>query len=145
VTTVIAYILGKGETSADLPEDSALPEVESVAGSAAIDQSGEVVEIPASDIPAYGSDLEDFEAAYCAHIEAQAVINTKNNQRLLDAVKTGGVTKVNVATILSISFIEGFVKAHQTSPSEKDFRKFGAEARKRVKDKTKEYMRLLTG
>jgi pyruvate dehydrogenase E2 component (dihydrolipoamide acetyltransferase) len=52
VTTVIAYILGKGETSADLPEDSALPEVESVAGSAAIDQSGEVVEIPASDIPA---------------------------------------------------------------------------------------------
>jgi len=64
---------------------------------------------------------------------------------LLDAIQTGGVTKVNVATVLSIAFIEGFVKAYQSSPGEKDFRKFGIAARDRVKEKTKEYMRLFAG
>lgn len=61
---------------------------------------------------------------------------------LLDAIRTGGVTKVNVATILSISFIEGFVDAYQANPSEKDFRKLGGPARDRVKTKAKEYLRL---
>lgn len=64
---------------------------------------------------------------------------------LLDAIQTGGVTKVNVATILSISFIEGFIDAYNANPSEKDFRKLGAPARERVKEKTKEYMRLFAG
>lgn len=64
---------------------------------------------------------------------------------LLDAIQTGGVTKVNVATALSIAFIEGFVKAYQANPSEKDFRKFGTAARDMVKEKTKEYMRLFAG
>jgi fructose/tagatose bisphosphate aldolase len=64
---------------------------------------------------------------------------------LLDAIKTGGVTKVNVATILSISFIEGFVGAYQANPSEKDFRKLGDPGRKMVKEKTKEYIRLFAG
>ena len=64
---------------------------------------------------------------------------------LLDAIQTGGVTKVNVATILSISFIEGFVDAYNAKPSEKDFRKLGGPARERVKEKTKEYMRLFAG
>ncbi len=44
VTTVIAYILGKGESSDDLPED------ESVMEPAAVDRSEDVVETPASDI-----------------------------------------------------------------------------------------------
>lgn len=64
---------------------------------------------------------------------------------LLDAIQTGGVTKVNVATILSISFIEGFIKAYQANPSEKDFRRLGTVARDGVKEKTKEYMRLFAG
>ena len=64
---------------------------------------------------------------------------------LLDAIKTGGVTKVNVATILSIAFIDGFVASYQQKPSEKDFRKLGAPARDRVKEKVKEYMRLFAG
>jgi len=64
---------------------------------------------------------------------------------LLDAIKTGGVSKVNVATILSIAFIDGFVGAHQQKPSEKDFRKLGAPGRDRVKEKVKEYMRLFAG
>lgn len=64
---------------------------------------------------------------------------------LLDAIQTGGVTKVNVATILSVSFIEGFVEAYKNNPSEKDFRKFGESARVRVKEKVKEYMRLFAG
>jgi fructose-bisphosphate aldolase class II len=64
---------------------------------------------------------------------------------LLDAIQTGGVTKVNVATILSISFIEGFVKAYQDNPSEKDFRKLANPARRRVKEKAKEYLLLFAG
>lgn len=64
---------------------------------------------------------------------------------LLDAIKTGGVTKVNVATILSISFIEGFIEAYKVNTSEKDFRKLGGPARDRVKEKTKEYMKLFAG
>ncbi len=51
VTTVIAYILGKGETSDDLPKDLASSGVESVAEPAGVDQSGEAAEIPTSDIP----------------------------------------------------------------------------------------------
>jgi fructose-bisphosphate aldolase class II len=64
---------------------------------------------------------------------------------LLDAIQTGGVTKVNVATILSVSFIEGFITAYKNNPSEKDFRKFGESARNRVKEKVKEYIRLFAG
>lgn len=64
---------------------------------------------------------------------------------LLDAIQTGGVTKVNVATILSISFIDGFVKAYQARPGEKDFRKLAGPGRDRVKEKTKEYIRLFAG
>jgi len=64
---------------------------------------------------------------------------------LLDAIQTGGVTKVNVATVLSVSFIEGFIQAYQANPSEKDFRRLGGPARNRVKEKTKEYMRLFAG
>lgn len=70
---------------------------------------------------------------------------TKGEGTLLDAIQTGGVSKVNVATILSISFIEGFVQAYQANPGEKDFRKLGGPARDRVKEKTKEYMRLFAG
>jgi len=69
----------------------------------------------------------------------------KGEGTLLDAIKTGGVTKVNVATALSIAFIEGFVKAYQANPSEKDFRKFGTTARDMVKEKAKEYIRLFAG
>lgn len=64
---------------------------------------------------------------------------------LLDAIQTGGVTKVNVATILSISFIQGFVEAYQARPGEKDFRKLAGPGRERVKEKTKEYIRLFAG
>jgi len=64
---------------------------------------------------------------------------------LLDAIQTGGVTKVNVATVLSVSFIDGFIAAYNERPSEKDFRKLGAPARDRVKEKVKEYMRLFAG
>jgi len=64
---------------------------------------------------------------------------------LLDAIQTGGVTKVNVATALSIAFIEGFIQAYQANPSEKDFRKLGGPARDKVKEKTKLYMRLFAG
>jgi len=70
---------------------------------------------------------------------------TKGEGTLLDAIQTGGVSKVNVATILSISFIEGFVQAYKASPGEKDFRKLGGPARDRVKEKTKEYIRLFAG
>jgi fructose-bisphosphate aldolase class II len=64
---------------------------------------------------------------------------------LLDAIQTGGVTKVNVATILSVSFIQGFIEAYNANPSEKDFRNLGKVARDRVKEKVKEYMRLFAG
>jgi len=70
---------------------------------------------------------------------------TKGEGTLLDAIQTGGVSKVNVATILSISFIEGFVQAYKANPGEKDFRKLGGPARDRVKEKTKEYIRLFAG
>jgi len=69
----------------------------------------------------------------------------KGEGTLLDAIKTGGVTKVNVATALSIAFIEGFIKAYQANPSEKDFRRFGNAARGMVKEKAKEYIRLFAG
>jgi len=64
---------------------------------------------------------------------------------LLDAIQTGGVTKVNVATALSIAFIDGFVAAHKANPSEKDFRVLGRAARHQVKEATKKYMRLFAG
>lgn len=64
---------------------------------------------------------------------------------LLQAIQTGGVTKVNVATIFSIEFIRGFVETYQTNKSEKDFRKFGESARHAVKDKAKTYLRLFAG
>jgi len=64
---------------------------------------------------------------------------------LLDAIQTGGVTKINVATILSIEFIRGFVETYQANPSEKDFRRLGEPARNRVQEKTEEYMRLFAG
>jgi len=75
----------------------------------------------------------------------KAIKLTKGEGTLLDAIQTGGVTKVNVATILSISFIEGFVEAYRANPSEKDFRRLGGPARDRVKEKTKEYIRLFSG
>ncbi len=64
---------------------------------------------------------------------------------LLDAIQTGGVTKVNVATIFSIAFIEGFTKAFANNPDEKDFRKLGGPARDCVKETTKRYLRLFAG
>ncbi len=69
----------------------------------------------------------------------------KGEGTLLDAIQTGGVTKVNVATVLSIAFIDGFIDAYKAKPSEKDFRKLGGPARERVKEKTKEYIRLFSG
>jgi fructose/tagatose bisphosphate aldolase len=75
----------------------------------------------------------------------KGIVLQKGEGTLLDAIKTGGVTKVNVATALSIAFIEGFVKAYQANPGEKDFRKFGTAARDRVKEKAKEYIRLFAG
>ena len=59
-------------------------------------------------------------------------------------LQTGGVTKVNVATALSLAFIEGFIKAYHAHPSEKDFRKFGDAARDKVKEKAKEYICLFS-
>jgi fructose-bisphosphate aldolase class II len=64
---------------------------------------------------------------------------------LLDAIQTGGVTKVNVATALSIAFINGFVDAYEKNPSEKDFRKLGGPGRDLVKEKTKQYIHLFAG
>jgi len=64
---------------------------------------------------------------------------------LLDAIKTGGVTKINVATALSIAFIDGFIEAYQVNPGEKDFRKLARLGRERVKEKVKEYIRLFSG
>ncbi|MEM1515509.1 MAG: class II fructose-bisphosphate aldolase, partial [Candidatus Bathyarchaeia archaeon] len=64
---------------------------------------------------------------------------------LLDAIKIGGVTKVNVSTALSIAFINGFIEAWKTNQSEKDFRIFGENARNKVKEKVKEYIRLFMG
>jgi len=78
-------------------------------------------------------------------VKNKAIELTKGEGTLLDAIQTGGVTKVNVATILSISFIEGFIEAYRANPSEKDFRRLGGPARDRVKEKTKEYMRLFAG
>lgn len=77
--------------------------------------------------------------------EMKGIKLLKGEGTLLDAIKTGGVTKVNVATALSIAFIEGFIDAYKANPSEKDFRKFGSAARDRVKEKVKEYMRLFAG
>ncbi|MEM2463999.1 MAG: class II fructose-bisphosphate aldolase [Candidatus Bathyarchaeia archaeon] len=64
---------------------------------------------------------------------------------LLDAIRFGGVTKVNVATALSIAFISGFIEAWKTNPAEKDFRKFGENARNKVKEKVKGYIKLFYG
>ena len=64
---------------------------------------------------------------------------------LLDAIQTGGVSKVNVATALSIAFINGFVDAYEKNPSEKDFRKLGGPGRDLVKEKTKQYIHLFAG
>jgi len=77
--------------------------------------------------------------------EEKGIKLSEGEGTLLDAIKTGGVTKVNVATILSISFIEGFIDSYQANPSEKDFRKLGGPGRERVKEKTKDYIRLFAG
>jgi len=78
-------------------------------------------------------------------VQKHGIQLTGGEGTLLDAIRTGGVTKVNVATVLSIAFIEGFVQAYRANPSEKDFRKLGGPARDRVKEKAKEYMRLFAG
>jgi len=77
--------------------------------------------------------------------EAKGIRLAEGEGTLLDAIQTGGVTKVNVATIISIEFIRGFTDAYAANPSEKDFRKLGEPARARVKEKTKQYMRLFAG
>lgn len=77
--------------------------------------------------------------------EEKGIELKKGEGTLLDAIQTGGVTKVNVATALSIAFIDGFTGAYQANPSEKDFRKLGVPGRDRVKEKTKEYMKLFAG
>jgi pyruvate dehydrogenase E2 component (dihydrolipoamide acetyltransferase) len=51
VTTVIAYILGKGETSDDLPEDAASPEGASVKEAAVVARSQGAPEVPIADFP----------------------------------------------------------------------------------------------
>ncbi|MGQ9479611.1 MAG: class II fructose-bisphosphate aldolase [Thermoproteota archaeon] len=75
----------------------------------------------------------------------KGIVLAKGEGTLLDAIQTGGVTKVNVATALSIAFIDGFIKAYHANPSEKDFRRLGSVARDMVKEKTKQYMRLFAG
>jgi pyruvate dehydrogenase E2 component (dihydrolipoamide acetyltransferase) len=55
VTTVIAYILGKGETGDDLPEVEAVPEKKSLEGQPAVDQVQAAIKSPATDIPATDS------------------------------------------------------------------------------------------
>lgn len=64
---------------------------------------------------------------------------------LVDAIRLGGIAKVNVATALSVAFIDGFIEAWSKNPGEKDFRKLGEKARNKVKEKVKEYIRLFTG
>jgi len=79
-------------------------------------------------------------------VAAEKGIELRENEgTLLDAIQTGGVTKVNVATALSIAFIEGFTDSFKANPSEKDFRKLGGPGRDKVKEKTKEYMKLFAG
>ena len=77
--------------------------------------------------------------------KAKGIKLAKGEGTLRDAIQTGGVTKVNVATALSIAFIEGFMGAYEENPSEKDFRKLGGPGRERVKEKTKQYIRLFAG
>jgi len=77
--------------------------------------------------------------------EEKGITLMEGEGTLLDAIQTGGVTKVNVATVLSVSFIQGFLDAYNRNPSEKDFRNLGKVARDRVKDKVKEYMKLFAG
>jgi fructose-bisphosphate aldolase class II len=76
------------------------------------------------------------------NVKEKKIKLVKGEGTLLDAIKTGGVTKVNVATAISIAFIEGYNEAYKKNPSEKDFRKLGGPARIRVKEKVKEYIRL---
>lgn len=64
---------------------------------------------------------------------------------LIDAIKLGGIAKVNVATALSIAFLEGFIEAWKRNPYERDFRKFGENARNKVKEKAKKYMKIFAG
>ena len=64
---------------------------------------------------------------------------------LFDAIKTGGITKVNVATALSVAFINGFVEAYNKNPKEKDFRKLADPGRESVKEKAKDYIKLFAG
>jgi fructose-bisphosphate aldolase class II len=78
-------------------------------------------------------------------VEEKGIELKEGEGTLLDAIQTGGVTKVNVATILSVSFIQGFIEAYNANPSEKDFRNLGKVARERVKEKVKEYIRLFAG
>jgi len=78
-------------------------------------------------------------------VEEKGIELMEGEGTLLDAIQTGGVTKVNVATILSVSFIQGFIEAYNANPSEKDFRNLGKVARERVKGKVKEYIRLFAG
>lgn len=78
-------------------------------------------------------------------VERKGIKLSEGEGTLLDAIKTGGVTKVNVATILSISFIRGFVEVYEANPSEKDFRVLGGKGRDRVKETVKQYMRLFAG
>jgi fructose-bisphosphate aldolase class II len=78
-------------------------------------------------------------------VEEKGVELAEGEGTLLDAIKTGGVTKINVATALSIAFINGFIEAYNANPSEKDFRKLAGPGRERVKEKVKEYIRLFSG
>ncbi|MEM1585839.1 MAG: class II fructose-bisphosphate aldolase [Candidatus Bathyarchaeia archaeon] len=77
--------------------------------------------------------------------EKKGIMLLRGEGTLLDAIKLGGVTKVNVSTALSIAFINGFIEAWKANPSEKDFRKFGENARNRVKERVKGYMKLFSG
>ncbi|MBS7640162.1 MAG: class II fructose-bisphosphate aldolase [Candidatus Bathyarchaeia archaeon] len=76
--------------------------------------------------------------------EIKGITLLEGEGTLLDAIKLGGITKINVATAVSIAFINGFIEAWRNNPGEKDFRKLGEHARNRVKEKVKEYVKLFS-
>lgn len=73
---------------------------------------------------------------------AEMGLKLKDNQGTLEDAIKHGISKINVATELSMAFLRGIKESLEAKPGEKDMRKIILPGKNKVKDTVRYYMRL---
>jgi fructose-bisphosphate aldolase class II len=87
--------------------------------------------------------LHGASGVICTRAQADEYgLKLRDNQGTLEDAIKHGISKINVATELSMSFIRGFKETLAAKPGEKDMRKIILPGKNNVKETVRYYIRL---